>query len=84
MSEVSASLRGRSQCVTFDWISDTPESPRGAISVPIAINGKLLSVQLDTGADATILYGDFADRAGWTDATQKFFIPAGFSSDRRR
>lgn len=59
-----ASASSRSQCVAFSWISDNAKSPKGAISVPVVVNGKTLSVQLGAGADATILYGNLAARAG--------------------
>lgn len=55
LGAASASLSGPS-CTAFRWVpSDT--GPRGAITVPVALDGRALWMQLDTGADATSLYG---------------------------
>lgn len=73
VQDASSSLQGKAQCVPFDWVSDDESSPRAAISVPIKINGKIVRLQLDTGSDATILYGHVADHAGWVSHGHKSF-----------
>ena len=62
---VSASLAGQQQCVSFAWIANDKGSARGAITVPVQLDGKALRMQLDTGTDATSVYGHLAERAGW-------------------
>lgn len=79
MVEASASLQGKTQCISFTWLSDGKGSPKAAISVPVRINGKSVPLQLDTGADATILYGRAADRAGWGKPGRTNFRAASFA-----
>ena len=79
MAEASASLQGKTQCISFKWLSDGKGLTKAAISIPVQINGKSVPLQLDTGADATILYGDAADRAGWGKPGQTKFRAATFS-----
>ncbi len=70
----SASLRGLPQCVAFAWVSAGKGRPRGAMTVPIGIDGRQLTVQLDTGADVSMIYGDIADKAGWVARGERFFL----------
>ncbi|MGO4170501.1 hypothetical protein [Novosphingobium sp. YAF33] len=73
LQDASSSLSGKTQCVSFNWAPDDESTPRAAITVPIKINGELIHLQLDTGSDATILYGRAADRAGWISEGRNSF-----------
>jgi len=73
VQDATSSLQGKAQCVSFNWVSDDKNSPRAAISVPIKINGRIVPLQLDTGSDATVLYGQVADHAGWASHGRKSF-----------
>lgn len=46
---------------------------KGAISIPVTLNGRELWFQLDTGTNTDIVYGDIADRAGWATKQAKSF-----------
>lgn len=73
LKDASAALKGKTQCVAFKWVSDDKSTPKAAISIPVKINGKSIPLQLDTGADATILYGAIANHSGWTERNQETF-----------
>lgn len=73
LQAVAISLEGKAQCVAFNWVSDDKSSHRSAISVPVAINGRTVPLQLDTGSDVTILYGGVAGHAGWANQGQNVF-----------
>ncbi len=79
LSEASASLDRKAQCVPFKWLANDKGSARGAITVPVDLNGRMLRMQLDTGADATSLYGHFAEKAGWAKAGNETFRAATFT-----
>lgn len=79
LATVSASLDGQPQCVTFAWEPGNKGAERGAITVPVTINGRALRLQLDTGADATILYDKLADAAEWSRPVDEKFQAHGFS-----
>lgn len=76
---VAASLAGKAQCVAFDWIADAKGAKKAAIGIPVLINGQTRLLQLDTGADVTMLYGGNAERAGWSQPGQKTFRATTFS-----
>ena len=78
LAAASASLVGRRQCVPFAWVASSG-SPRGAISVPVQLNGRMLRLQLDTGADATSVYGRLAAKARWAKAGKESFRAARFT-----
>ncbi|WP_137898374.1 hypothetical protein [Sphingomonas sp. 2SG] len=87
LAQASASLAGKRQCSAFTWLANDKGSPRGGISVPVRINGRTLPMQLDTGANVTILYGAFPVTAGWTvkgseTFRAKTFEVSGASVDR--
>lgn len=73
LTEASASLAGKGQCIAFTWLPNEKGSPRGGISVPVRINGQTLPLQLDTGANVTSLYGAFPIKAGWAVQGSKTF-----------
>src|SRR4051794_12087379 len=50
--------------VAFRWLPIPNGPERGALLVPIELDGRRYSFQLDTGADGTILYGAEAERWG--------------------
>jgi hypothetical protein len=82
-----ASLDGKSQCVPFNWIANDKGSARGAIAVPVVLNGRPLQMQLDTGADVTSIYGHLAEQSRWSKAGSETFkaskfVVAGTSLDR--
>lgn len=76
---VATSLASKPQCVAFDWIADAKGEKKAAIGVPVLINGQTRLLQLDTGADVTMLYGSNAERAGWSQPGQKTFRATTFS-----
>lgn len=43
-------------CVPFQWQDHPKLGPKAAMTVPITVNGKELSFQLDTGSDVTMIY----------------------------
>lgn len=51
-------------CSSFEWIH-TDEVERAAIVVPVVLDGESYRLQLDTGADYSMVYGDIADQRGW-------------------
>jgi hypothetical protein len=63
VAAASDALDGRRECVAFQWHAG-PNSAKGAISIPVVLDGKPMRWQLDTGADVNMSYGDAADRAG--------------------
>lgn len=79
LDRATASLDHKSQCVSFDWIANDKGSTRGAITVPVVVNGRSLRMQLDTGADATSLYGHLAEQADWSKAGSETFRAARFT-----
>ena len=50
---------------SFEWDAWPGVTEKGAMIVPITIGGKRYEFQLDTGADAMIVYGNEAERFGW-------------------
>lgn len=59
-------------CAPMRWIGDA-EQPRLALATQVRINRRSYWFQLDTGADATMLYGAEAVARGWTrDGAQVF------------
>lgn len=54
-------------CTPFEWLPWDGVTPRGAIAVPIELEGRAYRFQLDTGSDATMIYGNEAERRGWVE-----------------
>jgi hypothetical protein len=54
-------------CGPFQWVDEGGKA-KVAMRVPVTINGRTYSLQLDTGSNATILYGDEAARRRWAKA----------------
>lgn len=54
-------------CVSFEWEPWKGFSEKGAIRVPIKYGGKNHWFQLDTGADATIIYGKPDKSLNWNE-----------------
>jgi len=67
-------------CTKFQWASDEKVGERAAMIVPVLLNGVPFRFQLDTGADATILYGQQASRHGWVDRDANTLKPQTFSA----
>lgn len=68
---IASSLAGHAECVSFRWEPDAIR--KGAISIPVTLNGRELWFQLDTGTNTDIVYGDIADKAGWASKQAKSF-----------
>lgn len=79
LAQASASLAGRSECVSFRWLPNDSGSERGGISVPVTVNGRTLPMQLDTGANVTSLYGRYPVTAGWAKAGADSFRATRFA-----
>lgn len=54
-------------CVSFEWLPWKGFSEKGGIRVPIKYGGKNHWFQLDTGADATIIYGQPDKSLDWKE-----------------
>ncbi len=78
LADASASLAGKAQCVPFAWLPNDKGGERGGISIPVEVNGMTLPLQLDTGANVTILYGQFAAKAGWAKKGDENFQARSF------
>jgi hypothetical protein len=70
------SLDGNPHCVAFRWEPGSNGEPRAAMALMVKIGDKPVRVQLDTGADFSIVYGKTADRAGWAKPADQWFRPA--------
>lgn len=79
LAEATAVLDQRTECVSFTWLPNPEGEKRGAITIPVSINGESYNFQLDTGPNATILYGAAADRAGWSGSDEESFRADRFS-----
>ena len=79
LHRATASLDNKSQCVRFNWIANDKGSARGAITVPVVVNGRSLRMQLDTGADVTSLYGHLAEQSRWAKAGSETFRASSFT-----
>lgn len=51
-------------CGPFKWVDENGR-PKAAMRVPVTINGRAYSFQLDTGSNATFLYGGEAAARRW-------------------
>ncbi|WP_277970131.1 hypothetical protein [Sphingomonas echinoides] len=78
LNRATRSLDTKSQCVPFKWIANDKGSARGAITVPVAVNGRSLQMQLDTGADVISLYGQLAEQSHWSKTGIETFKAARF------
>ena len=79
LAVASASPVGKVQCVPFTWLANDKGAERGGISVPIQLNGQTMPLQLDTGANVTILYGQLAVKSGWAAKGAENFQARSFS-----
>lgn len=61
----------RPECVRFRWEPDPTR--KGALSIPVTLNGRAMWFQLDTGTNTDIVYGNVADEAGWANKGAKSF-----------
>ncbi len=64
----------RPECVRFRWEPDPTR--KGALSIPVTLNGRAMWFQLDTGTNTDIVYGKVADEAGWASQGAKSFRAA--------
>jgi hypothetical protein len=71
-----ADLLADSKCTAFEWDALEGVTERGAIRVPVTLDGRTYWYQLDTGADATIIYGAEAERWGWRKGAEWVRVPA--------
>ncbi len=72
-TEVARMLTDSPACTGFTWTGGTVGE--GAIIVSTRINGELLHMQLDTGAETSQTYGDVATQYGWAKSGQQFYFP---------
>lgn len=68
-------LLADSKCSVFEWDAWEGVTEKGAIRVPVTLDGHTYSYQLDTGADATIVYGAEAERWGWRKGAEWVRVP---------
>lgn len=59
------SLLGALPCSPFEWMPQEGVGDEGSIRIPVELNGRVYQFRLDTGSDATLLYGDEAEQRGW-------------------
>jgi hypothetical protein len=52
------------KCTPFNWVRDA-QGRRAALTLPVEIEGKAYEYQLDTGADASFVYGGEEVAQGW-------------------
>lgn len=52
-------------CTPFEWEGLDGLSEKAAIYVPVELDQESFRLQLDTGADVSILYGNLAEERGW-------------------
>jgi hypothetical protein len=60
---------------TFEWSEAEGVSDRGAMLVPVQLGSIETWLQLDSGLDVTLLYGDLAEDAGWSESDRMFRVP---------
>lgn len=60
-SPSDTTLSSTAACVPFVWHTQPGLPPEGSIQVPVMLDGHSLSLQLDTGANDSQLYGAVAD-----------------------
>lgn len=63
-------------CSRFEWIAHEGVSERAALRVPVTLDGTGYWFQLDTGSDATMLYGEEPRRRGWERLDNGYRAPA--------
>ncbi|MCF8242663.1 MAG: hypothetical protein K9J16_14895 [Melioribacteraceae bacterium] len=60
---------------TFKWRGAEGISERGAIWVPVKLGEEEGWLQLDTGLDVTLLYGEIACERGWEEQGGMYHVP---------
>lgn len=73
-------------CVEFQWErteGGAELAARGAMKVPIRIDGRDYSFQLDTGSDFSMIYGTEAQDRGWAQRGERFARVSNISIGRR-
>lgn len=73
--DISDPLRTSSHCVKFEWLANDATHPKGAIAIPVSVDGIVFFFQVDTGTGIDILYDGIADRRGWSSPHEKTFRP---------
>lgn len=68
-------LMGNLHCTNFEWLAVTGISDKAALRIPVILDKKTYWYQLDTGADATIVYGSEAKRWGWEQGQRFVRVP---------
>ena len=51
-------------CTSFEWLADG-SNERAALVVPVVLDGQPYRLQLDTGANHSLVYGTIAQDRGW-------------------
>ena len=61
---------------TFEWVAAKGVSDRVAMRVPVNLDGIKGWFQLDTGLDATVVYGDIPAERGWETQDGMYHVPS--------
>jgi hypothetical protein len=61
---------------SFEWVAAEGVSDRVAMKVPVRLDGEDGWMQLDTGLDATVVYGNLAEKRGWETHEGMYHVPA--------
>ena len=61
---------------TFEWQEAEGVSDRGSIRVPVTLDGEEGWLQLDTGVEVTLLYGEVPIERGWEEHDGMYRVPS--------
>jgi hypothetical protein len=61
---------------SFEWVKADGVSDRAAMRLPVNLAGTRGWFQLDTGLDATLVYGDLPARRGWETLDGMYHVPS--------
>ena len=61
---------------TFEWQEAEGVSDRGSIRVPVTLDGEEGWLQLDTGVEVTLLYGEVPSDRGWEEHDGMYRVPS--------
>jgi hypothetical protein len=61
---------------SFEWVAAEGVSPRVAMKVPVRLDGEDAWMQLDTGLDATVLYGNITKVRRWHTQAGMYHVPS--------
>jgi hypothetical protein len=61
---------------SFEWVAAEGVSERVAMKVPVRLDGSDGWMQLDTGLDATLVYGELPKKRGWETHDGMYHVPS--------